>query len=243
MRRLALALALLLPLPAFAAVAFDASTESVRTATTDPYTFSHTGRAQASGGVQGFILTAVHGTSSTDHIVSVTYGGVSASRIVTHIDTTTEPGRSDIWFVGAGLTGGAQTVSVDLASATTDDIEFVAITLTAAADTESIDFDGIDNNTANPSVTLQYAGRTAISVAALYGGGADGTAFTPNANCQTIDDEDLGAFYAEVFRQSAPGTADFAIGGTSSTDDVAYSAAAFSEVLAPGADRRIVVVN
>lgn len=222
-------------------VAFDAATESVRTATTDPYTFSHAGRAQASGGVQGVILTSVHGTSSTDHIVGVTYGGVALTRLQTNTDTATEPGRTDIWFVGAGLTGGTQTVSVDLSSATTDDFHFVALTFTAADDTESIDVDGIDNNVANPSVTLQYGGRVAIAVAALYGGGADPTAFAPNANCSTVHDHDLGAFYSEVIRQTTPGSADFAIGGTSATDDVAYSAAAISEVSA--VTRRVMVVQ
>lgn len=217
------------------AVAFDAATESVRTATTDPYSFSHTGRAEVSGGVQGAILCAVHGTSSTDHIVGVTYGGVAMARAVTHVDTANEPGRSDIWWVGAGLTGGAQTVAIDFSSATGDDFHFVAISLTGAGDIFLVDSDGLDNNQANPSVTLQYGGRTSIAIAAHYGGGADGSAFTPNANCETVHDHDLGAFYSEVIRQTTPESADFAIGGTSGTDDVAFSAAAFSDEPPPSA--------
>lgn len=213
------------------AVAFDAATESVRTGVEDPYTFSHTGRAEGSGGVQGVVVCAVHGVSTTDHIAGITYGGVALARAQTNTDSSTELGRADVWWVGSGLSGkgGTQTVSVDLTSATTDDFHFVVSTLTAGGNIGLIDSDGLNDNVANPSVTLQYLGRTCIAFAALYGGGADGTAFTPNANCSTIHDHDLGAFYSEVIRQTTPGTADFAIGGTAASDDVGYAAAAFTE--------------
>lgn len=224
-------------------ISFDAATESVRTATTDPWTFSHTGRADASGGVQGVVVTVVHGTSSTDHVVGVTYGGVSLTRAspdgvgiadMTATDTATEPGRADIWWIGSGLSGkgGTQTVSVDLSSATTDDIQIVAMTLytDSGANVTIVDSDRVQENAANPSVTLTYGGRYAISIGALYGGGAAPSSFTPNGNCTEVASEDLGAFYAFVLRQTTPGTSDFAIGGTASSDDVAYVAAAFAKV-------------
>lgn len=215
-------------------VAVDASTESNRTDTSDPYTFSHTGRTDANGGIQGAIVTVVHGTSSTEHVSSMTYGGVSMTKVVTATDTVTEPGRASIWFVGSGLAGkgGTQTISADLASGTTDDITFTAITLVTddGSDIEVVDFDSISENATNPSVTLQYGGRYAISVAALYGGGAAPSSFTPNGNCVEVASQDLGAFYAFTLRQTTPGTSDFAIGGTASTDDVAYAAAAFAKV-------------
>jgi hypothetical protein len=210
------------------AIAFDSVfTESVRTGVEDPYTFNHTPGAD----LKGVAVCAVHGVSSTDHIVGMTYGGVAMARIKRNVDTATEPGAAEIWFLGSGIPTGLQTISVDLASGTTDDFHFVVIGFTGAADTEAVDSDGVDNNVANPSVTLQYVGRTCAAIAALYGGGADGSAFAPNANCTTVHDHDLGAFYSEVIRQTTPGTADFAIGGTSATDDVAFAAAAFSEVL------------
>lgn len=219
-------------------VALDASTESVRTGTQDPYTFNHTGRAEANGGIQGVIVTAIHGTSSTDHVSTVTYGGVSMSRVIRATDTVTEPGAAEIWFLGTGLSGkgGTQTISADLTSATTDDIEFCAITLVTndGSDIEVIDSDSISENATNPSVTLQYGGRYAISIGALYGGGAAPSSFVPNGNCTEVTSEDLGAFYAFVLRQTTPGTSDFAIGGTAATDDVAYVAAAFAKVIPSG---------
>lgn len=206
----------------------DVVTENLRTGTTSPQTFSH---AAAASGVKGVVLAIVHGASSTDHVSAASYGGVALTRKQRNVDTATEPGAAELWFLGAGVPQGTQTVSYT-PGATTDDIHAVCITLKGADDLEVIAVDGIDNNVANPSVTLNYAGRTCMAFAALYGGGADGGSFTPNANCTTLHDEDLGNFYSEVICQTTAGSADFAIGGTSSTDDVAFAAMAVTEVVA-----------
>lgn len=212
-------------------VAVDAVAEAVRTDTTSPFTFAHTGRLDVLGGVQGVIVACIHGTSSTDHVSAVSYGGVALSRAKRNVDTATEPGAAELWFVGAGLSGkgGLQTVSITC-GATTDDFHFVVITLTGDTDLVVVDSDGVDNDVANPSVTLQYGGKTCMSFAALYAGGAAPSSFTPNANCTTVHDHDLGAFYSEVIRQTTAGSSDFAIGGTSGTDDVAFAAIAVGEL-------------
>jgi hypothetical protein len=208
------------------AIVFDAASEFERTATTDPQTWTHT----PTGTPRAVVVAIVHGTSTTDHVSTVTYGGVSMGESVRATDAATELGAAELWFLGSGIPTGAQTVSVDLASATTDDIHFVCMTWTAGANCEVIDTDAINSgDPANPSVTLQYGGREAVAVAALYGGGASPAQFTPNANCTTVHDNDLGAFYSEVIRQTNAGTSDFAIGGTSSADDVGYAALAFAE--------------
>lgn len=209
-------------------VALGSVAESIRTDTSDPYNFNFTPAAAP----QGVAVAVVHGVSATDHVVGITYGGVAMARVVRATDTATELGAAELWFLGSGIPSGLQTISVNLASGTSDDLHIVVITVTAAADTEIVDFDAISDNVANPSVTLQYGGRTCLSVAALYGGGAAPSSFTPNANCTTVHDHDLGAFYSEVIRQTTPGSADFAIGGTASSDDVAYVAMAISEVQA-----------
>ena len=202
-------------------------TENVRTGTTSPQTFSHAG---AASGVKGVVLALVHGTSSTDHVSAASYGGVAMARIQRNVDTANEPGAAELWFLGAGVPQGTQTVSYT-PGATTDDFHAVVITLLGAGNLEVVDNDGISENVANPSVTLQYGGKTCMAFAALYGGGADPTAFTPNANCTTVHDHDIAAFYSEVIRQTTAGSADFAIGGTSSTDDVAFAAIAVSEAV------------
>lgn len=213
------------------AVAFDAASESVRTLTTSPWTFTHTGRLDVSGGVQGVLVACIHGTSSTDHVSAVSYGGVALTRVQRNTDTATEPGAAEWWFVGSGLSGkgGLQTVSVTC-GATTDDFHFVVITLTGLSNLRILDNDGVSENAANPSVTLQSSGRVMLSFGALYGGGAAPSSFTPNAFCETIHDHDLGAFYSEVIMQSVVSNGDFDIGGTASSDDVAYAAVAVTEM-------------
>ena len=201
--------------------------ESIRTATTDPWTFAYTPLEA----LKGVIVAVIHGVSSTDHVVSMTFDGNAMTRINTATDTATEPGRADLWRYFADIPVATATISADLASATTDDIHFVVIPLTGAANLEVVDSDLINENATNPSRTLQYGGRMCAAVAALYGGGAAPTSFTENANCTRVHDHDLGAFYAVVLRQTTPGTADFAIGGTAAADDVAYVAAAISEVV------------
>jgi hypothetical protein len=208
-------------------VSVNLATEDVRTGTTSPQTFSHAG---AASGVKGVVLAIVHGTSATDHVSAASYGGVAMTRIQRNTDTATEPGAAELWFLGSGVPQGTQTVSYTPGS-TTDDIHAVAITLLGADDLEVVDQDGINENAANPSVTLQYAGRTCMAFAALYGGGAAPSSFTENANCTRVHDHDLGAFYSVITRQTTAGNADFAIGGTASSDDVAYAAIAVSEKL------------
>lgn len=207
-------------------VSVDLATENVRTGTTSPQTFSHAG---ASSGVKGVVLAIVHGVSSTDHVSAASYGGVAMTRAQRNVDTATEPGAAELWFLGASVPQGTQTVSYTPGS-TTDDIHAVAITLLGADDLEVVAQNGISENVANPSVTLAYGGRTCMAFAALYGGGAAPSSFAENANCTRVHDHDLGAFYSVVCRQTTAGSSDFAIGGTASSDDVAFAAIAVSEV-------------
>ena len=208
-------------------ITIDVGTENIRTDTTSPQTFSHAG---AASGIKAVTLAIVHGTSATDHVSAASYGGAALTRIVRATDTATEAGAAEIWFLGSSVPQGTQTASYT-PGATTDDIHAVCSTWLGAADIEIIDFDSISENVANPSVTLQYGGRSAMAFAALYGGGTGPAAFTANANCTAGLGEDLGAFYSQVMRQTTAGTADFAIGGTAATDDVAFVAIAMSEVL------------
>lgn len=204
---------------------FDKATPSVRTGIQDPYTFSHAG---AAADVNGVIVAVVHGTSSTDHVVAVTYGGAALTRKQTNVDTATELGRADLWFLGdkSLILDGTQTVSVDLSSATTDDIHIVCMTLVGAGDLEVIDNDGIDENVANPTVTMNKAGRFALSFGALYGGGA-APGGTIQTGCQRVASNDFGAFYSDVLREDSPEPSDQAIGfSTLTSDDVAFAAIA-----------------
>jgi len=210
-------------------ITVDAATEHVRTDTTSPQTFSHVG---AASGVKGVVLAICHGVSSTDHVSAASYGGTNLTRIQRNTDTAGEPGAAELWFLGASVPQGTQTVSYTPGS-TTDDIQAVAITLLGAADLEVIDQDGISENATDPSVTLQYGGRSAMAFAAAYSGLGAPANWTPNANCTGVHDHDFGVFISKVIRQTTAGTADFAIGGTAALDDVAFAAIAVSEVAGP----------
>jgi len=207
---------------------YDAAVEVQRTGTTDPQTWTHT----PAGTPKGIVVAICHGTESTDLVSTVTYGGVSMARVRSDAATSTEPGRTYLYFLGASIPTGNQTVSVDLASATATDIHFVSISLAGVTgNMEVIDNDGQNGVAANPSLTLQYGGRTALAIAVLYSGVTNVvTGVAPNANCVLVHDFDIAAFGSSVFRQRASGTADFVIGATVASDDVAYSCLAVAEI-------------
>jgi hypothetical protein len=211
-------------------VTFDAASEFERTLTTTPQTWTHT----PVGAPNGVVVTVVHGTSATDHVTGVTYGGVALTRVVTITDAAGEPGRSDIWFRGTGIPTGPQTVSVTLASATTDDIHFVCITLRTydGSDMEVVDSDSQGGDFANPSRTLQYNSRACIAIGSLYSGLQNLTDVTLGAGLTLVHDMDMGQFISKVFRQTAVGTSDFTIGAIGALDDVAFAVAAFGRTLA-----------
>lgn len=217
---------------------FDAQSESERIDTSDPMTWTHT----PVGVPKGVVVAIVHGVSTTDHVVTVTYGGVSMTEVIRRTDTATELGAAELWFLGASIPTGAQTVSVDLASATTDDIHGVCFTLTGGANTEVIDSDGIAENAANPTVTLQKTDRNAQCFAAMYGGGAapGGTLAT---GCTAGPDFDLGAFYSQTCRETNSSRTDFTIGwSTLGSDDLAFVACAVAEVIgSPTVPRQLVM--
>jgi hypothetical protein len=208
------------------------SVEVERTGTTNPQTWTHV----PNGTAKAIVVAIVHGTSSTDHVSAVTYGGVAMTRKIRATDTVTEPGAAELWFLGTGIPTGNQTVSASLNTNTTDDMHFVSMSFSAPGDTTAFVSGSVSENQADPSVTLAYGGRTAVAVAALYGGGATSAAFTPNGNCTTVQTFNIGAsaFYSSVIRQTTAGTADFAIGGTAVSDDVAFVAMALSEIASIG---------
>ena len=89
-------------------ITVDLATEAIRTGTGSPTTGNHGG---AASGVKGVVIALMHGTSATDHISAVSYGGVALARKIRTTDTATEPGAAELWFLGAGVPQGTQTWS------------------------------------------------------------------------------------------------------------------------------------
>lgn len=203
-----------------------ATTATEATSAADPSDFSHIGGASP----QGCVVLIVHGVVSTDIVAGVTYGGVPMTRRQTNTDTATEAGRTYIYTLGSGVPTGTQTLSVDKTEGTTT-LHIVVLTLDAAGDLTFVDSDGINENVANPTVTLQYGGQECMSFGALYWGGATPPGATGIASgCTEIHNVDFVAFIAEEIRQTTAGTSDFTIGYTTlATDDVAFSAVALTD--------------
>jgi len=205
-------------------------TEGVRTDTSDPYTFSHT----PGGTLKGVWVTAIHGTDSTDNIVGVTYGGVAMLSVGTDTDTATELGRAYLYFLGHDIPTGTQTVSVDMASATGTDVQFVCGGFTGSTEIEIVDAQTVGEQATNPSLTMLARSRTCLTVGAFYTGLDAPSSATPNGNMTAVLDEDFGVFSARVDKQTSASSSDFTFSYTAATDDCALVVGTFSEVVTLG---------
>lgn len=208
------------------AVAYDAATEFETNDPPDPITFNHT----PVGTPRGVVVSVAHGITATKHAQAVTYGGETLSLIVEAADTATEPGNVSLWFLGSGIPTGLQAVSIDQDAASGDNTHAICWTFTADTDTEVIDSDELNEDAANPTVTLSAGGRTKISICHMYGGAAapGGTLAADNTLGPVFD---LGPFYSQSCHETTPDNADHTIGwSTLSSEDLALVAVAISEV-------------
>ena len=198
--------------------------------TTTPFAFNHT----PSGTPRGVIVGIAHGSVSTDLITSVSYGGVAMTRVDSAVDTATEPGRSYLYFLGASVPTGTQSVSI-VHTGSADSKVAVCATVTAASDTEVGDFDKIDNDITNPQVTLTTTDAS-LRFGMLYGGKASPTDYTAVTDVVAVASSpriDFGANVAVFARQSsAASSGAMTFGYTSaSSDDVAFVALAVQELV------------
>lgn len=208
------------------AVAFDASTAATRTDTSDPFTFNHT----PVGTPKGVVVAIMNYDTATDQVAGVTYGGVAMTRVPPVArDTAGEPSNTQIWFLGASIPTGTQTVSVDMTSATGDDMYMVCATVTASTDTEVIGYGVQEEDSSNPQATIAHGGRTAIAFAALASG-AD-AAPTPLTGVTNLHSNDSGAERQHFARQTTPGSGNTTIGWTLTSDDVSFVALSVSEIM------------
>ncbi len=214
------------------AITFDDWWETIRTGTGDPMTWLHTPGAPP----QAITVAVLHGASDTEHVASVTYGAVPLIPIISAVDSANEPGRCSLFFLGTGVPTGAQTVSVDLTSGTTDDIFGVSVSWFASGDCEVIDSDKVDGDTLNPSVTLTAGGRHNAVFGGIYAGGDSSGTTVAGAGVTEITAADLGAWVAKAARRTTPGTTDFTFAYTAALDDVAMAALMFAEAAAPSTD-------
>lgn len=212
-------------------VTVDVVVESNRTDNTNPYTFSHTGGASPEGVVL-LINQNGDGADLIGEAAAVTYGGTAMTRVqyATNGVATPSGGASYIYFLGASVPTGTQTVSVAFNTANSRSVEFVCITLDAAADTEVVDSAILESTgAADPQISLTYGGRTCMSFASILGGNSTVGSYTDVASTTAVHDTDFGARVGLVQRETTAGSSDFTSGWTASSASVAMAAVAISE--------------
>ena len=209
-------------------VAHDNVTESaVWTTTPDPFKFNHI----PVGTPKGIMVFIMHRTSNSDQITAVTYGGVSMARIQTAALGGGEQGRSYVYFVGASIPTGEQTVSIDHTATTNDKMAF-CVSVTAAADTSVIDSDIVQAVQTNPQVTLDSGADSALSYCGIWTGlpaPTDLTVITGMTNLGAGAQGDFGPNATRVDRETSVSTGTFTIGYTGGSDEQCLVALAIKE--------------
>ncbi len=207
------------------AVAFDATSES-HTGTTGSvseasFSWTHT----PSGTPKGVLIFVIQNNSSTDKITSVTYGGTTVPAVTGGLAAaaTAEPRLCKAFFLGSGISTGAQTVVVNRTNDTTL-LYAVAITVTAGADTEvylpgivliqavsALAEQSVDDGTTGVNSVRFAAVSSALNAAP--GGGANSTG---------VNVIDFGTEVAQVVREVTAGQGSRSVGFSNATsDDVA----------------------
>lgn len=202
------------------------------TGTANPTTASFT----LPTGTRGVVVWIIQPIVSTDIVTGVTIGGVAMTRAGTVVNTSsTAGGRVYCYFLGSGVpAAGARTINVSR-SQTTTTVHVVAEALTGTVDMEVVDIDSQASANgspiADPHLTLQYNGRLAIGLVAMYSNldNVLGTG-TESTGQSRVQDHDFGTETSLVSRQTTPGTSDFTMGWTMNAGQIAQMAIAVAEI-------------
>ena len=157
-----------------------------------------------------------------DHVTGVTYGGVSLTRIDSASDTSGEPMREDLYFLGSGIPTGTQTCTVTNASADGNMAQSaILMVVTAGADTEvytagivKFTSDGIWNeqNIDDGSTGVDSLRFSVISI----GRGAVDSVGSNSSNGGQVDN---GSWVHQAAYETTAGQGSRPVGGGASTSD------------------------
>lgn len=204
------------------AVAFDAQTFSSQ-AGASPYTFSHT----PVGTPRAVVVTVVFVTDA-ENVSAVTYGGVAMASVQNQVSGGGESGRSAVYFLGASIPTGMQTVSVTHTGSNATQMS--AVTMTAAGDTEIGDSDFDTGTQQNASIVLTTA-VSALRVGAIYTA-LDGLGgLTALTGMTLIGQYSSGFRTTMAHRQTTPSSGGFTFGYTTNVStDLALVGVAVQEI-------------
>lgn len=182
-------------------LALDASSENATAA--DPQSFTHT----PVGTPRAIVVFIAHETTATDIVVSVTYGGVTMTRIGRESDTTGEVGAGYCYFLGSAIPVGAQSVSVDRTEATT--IVWVGCTSwTASRDVGVVEARGTNLGGTNVKGVFlgpfDYGGRSCVGMIGGWSGYGTVTDFLDLSGFTRGNDHDFGVSIGVSSYETAP---------------------------------------
>src|SRR3990167_9184029 len=217
------------------AVVHDASSES-HTGTTGSaseasFTWDHTPVGTPRG-----ILIFVNTIRDVDYTTSVTYGGVNVPIIpgAYAVDTVTEPGFVQAYFLGSGIPTGTQAVIVNRTN-NTSVMYAVAISVTATENTIPAHLIRLHQSGtgaySEQNIDDGSPGTNSVRYAGGYWGGNDPV--PAGANSTSLQSIDFGSFTFHVVRETTAGQGARPVGFNSSggTDDRAGVHLAIREVI------------
>jgi hypothetical protein len=223
------------------AVAHDNATESDEWTGTTPDSQTHT----PVGTPRGAIIFPI-GVTATDSITASAYGAIAPAEVADSvaIDASSELGLVKAYFAGSSIPAGAQTCTLTQSGGNGVTRRFYVATVTASDDTEVVDVELVQDNTADPTVTIDTGSRTAITYVAMFSG-------LPSANVSAGSGltalferavaADARTFH--LFRETTPttGSRSLTVNTGGAADDCALTAVAISEVIAAGGGGATVV--
>lgn len=151
-------------------IAHDTTTNAAAYSLTGTQTTSHAANASA----RAAVVLIEQDASTTDQVTTVTYGGVTMTRLGSDIDST-EPGRVYIYFLD-GISGGTQNVAMTTSGTST---KYLSVsTMTVSINPSKISVGGSGYTTANsasasnPALTLSglTAGVTYVAYEVIHSG-------------------------------------------------------------------------
>lgn len=165
------------------------------------------------------VIAHIHYPGGSDDVTSVTHNGDALAEVDFSpiLLTSGETASVHTYFLGSGISAGAQTVEV-VSGATTKYV--TVITLTAAADTGVISAMGDWGTATNPQGVLPVYGQSAFASMVWASGQASVSNVTPLTDWTSENEVDHGAQVSGVYSYDTISTSDVPWGYTSGFEDV-----------------------
>lgn len=182
----------------------------------------------AEGNPRGVLVFVIQ-LSATPHVKAVTYGGVAMTPVTTpRLKSTGEAMGAYAYFLGSGIPGGTQGVSVTSAGG----VPWVgyAYSVNAGRDTKVLGFQAIESDKVqDPAVTLPLGGRLAFVALGGISGQNAPSGVTPLDKWSSRGEISSGTVTGFTYSYDAIGKADVSAGWKQSAENAVALAVAIGE--------------